>query len=570
LQYFKSLIKYKTYYKNNSVVIKTSIIISLIFLTLFCQAQSNDNLKIEAGKNGSIYTLCSFNGVLTFSNGDSIGDFNSNVPNLYLSKMDSSGNILWINRLKGGSSYLIGYGAPGIGICTDKFDNVYITGTFLDTLKLNITTTIISTNSRAAFIAKYSPSGTLIWVKQPNGIAQSAGIDISSDSNGNVYATGQYSNGSISFGNLTPIVYQGASPTIHYDDIYIVKMDSLGSAKWINGIHGGFNKHVNSIIASAAGAAYISGRSFGSGTMIAGSNNISVNKDSYIAKYNSLGSEEWIKKATCGYGDNYFEDLTLDTKGHIFGNGQFQVQEDFGTGTASQLTTSSSGNATDLFLVKYDTTGTDIWAKQAASNNTTFSGGRGMGITIDSTGKNIFMIGQGQVDAKFNPLSSLIFTTDEAYLVKLDTNGQGLCQIKLIQFDLVEDLTIDQTGNVYVIGTGGIDPNNYIRITKIRNDCSLSWSKSIKQRVFTLPLGLTKIDSKPSLDIYPNPTKNTLNINTSANVWVNQLNIFDLNGKTVLSSANQTTIDVSKLNAGLYFIKIKTDQGEFSRKFIKE
>jgi hypothetical protein len=550
---------------------KIAIITYLVLLSFLCQSQSNDNLKIESGINGSIYTLCSFDGVLTFSNGDSIGDFNAPLfSNLYLSKMDSSGNILWMNHLKGGTGHAYGYGAPGIGICTDKFDNVYITGGFTDSLKLDTTTTIISTHSNAAFIAKYSSTGMLIWAKQPKGNSLSCGVDISSDSNGNIYTIGEYSADSISFDNLTPITYLGADATsgIHYPDIYIVKMDSLGSAIWIKGIHGDFNKNANSIIASSAGSAYISGRA-GSGTMIAGPNHISFNGDSYIAKYNSLGTEKWVKKATCGYSENYFEDLTLDNKGHIFGNGQFQVQIDFGTGTASQLTSSSSGYASDLFIVKFDTTGTDIWAKQAASNNTIYSAGRGMGITIDTAGKNIFMIGQSWVDAKFNPLPSLTFTTDEPYLVKLDTNGQGLCQIKLPQFDLVEDLTIDQNGNVYVIGKG-LDQNDYIRITKIRNNCTLSWSDSIKQRVFTYPVGLTKTGLTSSLDIYPNPTNNLLNINFTGNYSTIESTIFDITGKIVLSNNNKRTIDVSKLNTGIYYIKVITDKGVYKQKFIKE
>jgi hypothetical protein len=85
-----------------------------------------------------------------------------------------------------------------------------------------------------------------------------------------------------------------------------------------------------------------------------------------------------------------------------------------------------------------------------------------------------------------------------------------------------------------------------------------------------LALGTKNSDLQNNFSLYPNPTKDILNINTKANIWINQLIIFDINGKQVQLSNDQTTVDVSKLNPGLYFIKIKTDAGESSLKFIKE
>jgi hypothetical protein len=70
--------------------------------------------------------------------------------------------------------------------------------------------------------------------------------------------------------------------------------------------------------------------------------------------------------------------------------------------------------------------------------------------------------------------------------------------------------------------------------------------------------------------IYPNPTTNILNINTSYNYSSFESSIFDVHGKQILTMSNTNSIDVSKLNNGIYFIKIKTDKGEFNQKFIKQ
>lgn len=70
------------------------------------------------------------------------------------------------------------------------------------------------------------------------------------------------------------------------------------------------------------------------------------------------------------------------------------------------------------------------------------------------------------------------------------------------------------------------------------------------------------------LSIQPNPANNVLNIVSSDDLI--EVTVLDITGKIILIQNHRTTIDISDLNSGMYFIKIKTDQGEFSQKFIKE
>ena len=60
--------------------------------------------------------------------------------------------------------------------------------------------------------------------------------------------------------------------------------------------------------------------------------------------------------------------------------------------------------------------------------------------------------------------------------------------------------------------------------------------------------------------IYPNPVLNTLHFTSTANF----VEIFDLNGKLILSINNNTnTIDVSKFDKGLYFIDVDGVKSKF-------
>ena len=75
------------------------------------------------------------------------------------------------------------------------------------------------------------------------------------------------------------------------------------------------------------------------------------------------------------------------------------------------------------------------------------------------------------------------------------------------------------------------------------------------------------------IKIYPNPTKNILNIKLTENnnIKISQITITNLLGQTVFNEEKESkTIDVSKLATGIYHITIKTDQGNWSTKFIKE
>jgi len=69
--------------------------------------------------------------------------------------------------------------------------------------------------------------------------------------------------------------------------------------------------------------------------------------------------------------------------------------------------------------------------------------------------------------------------------------------------------------------------------------------------------------------VYPNPTTGILNIETETTIT--QIEIYNQLGQLVLSNSNINTIDVSELSQGLYFCKIKDENGNTStQKIIKK
>ena len=69
-------------------------------------------------------------------------------------------------------------------------------------------------------------------------------------------------------------------------------------------------------------------------------------------------------------------------------------------------------------------------------------------------------------------------------------------------------------------------------------------------------LGLDNVEAISSLKLYPNPTSSILNI--ESNESIKQIRLFNVLGKEILKTKSKT-IDVSKLNQGIYLIEIEGD-----------
>ena len=83
----------------------------------------------------------------------------------------------------------------------------------------------------------------------------------------------------------------------------------------------------------------------------------------------------------------------------------------------------------------------------------------------------------------------------------------------------------------------------------------------------------TDFDFDRYFTVYPNPAKADLNITVKEMINVQSMSVYNTLGQLVLAlpnAAKVSTIDVSSLSAGNYFIQIKTDKGSSSAQFVKE
>lgn len=89
---------------------------------------------------------------------------------------------------------------------------------------------------------------------------------------------------------------------------------------------------------------------------------------------------------------------------------------------------------------------------------------------------------------------------------------------------------------------------------------------------FATTLGTQDFEFSNYFKVYPIPTDEVLNVSAIQNVEIQSIAVYDILGQIVIALPNfkdSSKIDVSNLRTGNYFIKIKSDKGSSSLKFIK-
>jgi len=270
-------------------------------------------------------------------------------------KYNSNGDSIWVKRYNGSANGL----DIATSIAIDEFRNVYVTGMSNESGTASDFQTI-----------KYNSNGVKMWDRKYNGPGNSydGAYSIKVDYSGNVYVTGYSSNGTYS--DYATVKYNSAgvqqwsqlyNGSLNKSDeaysigvdgfgnVYItgqsqdsigsynyatLKYNSSGIQQWVQRYNGPSNSfdYGKSIACDSLGNVYVTGQSEGIGT----------NTDYATIKYNSSGSQQWVKRynGTGNQGD-YITALTIDKSGSVYVTG-YSV----GSGTSTDIATIKYSNQT--------------------------------------------------------------------------------------------------------------------------------------------------------------------------------------------------------------------------------
>jgi hypothetical protein len=330
----------------------------------------------------------------------------------------------------GGSGYDVGY-----SVKFDGFGNTYVTGSFQGSANFgNIQ--VSSAGTSDIFLAKYNPNYDLVWVRTLKSTNSSGSKEIAVDFAGNVYMTGTFI-GTVSFGNISLTEAGGI-------DGFITKFDTYGNAVWAKQISSGGYDAGYSIKFDASGSLYVTGAfsntaSFGTTSLTSDGGN-----DIFIAKYTaSNGDLIWAKKFG-GTNDQSGSDIIITSSANIYLAGSFFISANFGSHTLS------AAGGLDGFVVKLNSNGDIVWAKQISGTNW----GNALSIAVDG-GENCYVAGYfgGSINFGGSNLTSL--GHEDTFLAKYSLNGD-LIWVKTagcnFNYSNAKSVTTDAVGNIYVTG----------------------------------------------------------------------------------------------------------------------
>lgn len=325
-------------------------------------------------------------------------------------------------------------------IAIDSDGNSYITGWFEDSLKFGSFSlkASIAGNAFASdiFIAKYDLNGNFVWAKKAGGTSYDYGTGIATDTAGNVYVTGLFS-GTASFGTLSI-----TSISTDYD-VFIAKYAPDGTALWVNKAGGSAWDVGSGVTIDKSGNCFIAGAFRGTATFGTTSLISAGNYDGFVAKYNNAGVFQWAQRAG-GTLEDKAQGISTDAIGNCYVIGFFNGIATVGT------TLLTSSDSTDVWIAKYDPSGTSVWAKRAGGPDAD----EGKSIVSDDAG-NTHVTGFFEGTSLFGTISLTSSGSRDIFAGKYDYKGDIMWMKKLggAQGDIGYGISVDSSGNSYVAGS---------------------------------------------------------------------------------------------------------------------
>lgn len=375
---------------------------------------------------------------------------------IFLSKFDAFGNILWAKRFGSNNAMLTGEGA--VGIVFDEFSAAgYMVGAFYTSCTFgSFSLNAAFSGDRQIFIAKFDANGTFLWAKSAGGVGSDACTGIALDPSGSIYLSGtleyggmfdgisitgggylaKYSNdgnclwakklftncsatniklfnsdiftvGTINGSNMIIDTMQINMP--NYSGQILSRFDSSGHVKWTQ-IFGGPHKYQGRFLSlDNSGNVYVAGTYSGSYATFGNDSIFSLGyKDSYLARYDQNGNLKWVRNINSSYNSSA-NGVTTDFAGNIYFTGSFSGIATFGTYQIN----SAFPDIEEIFVAKYDSTGNCLGVIH-------FGEGVGNVITTDPLGNVYFCADFNNTMTLNNGITLQSYGGSDIFLAKME------------------------------------------------------------------------------------------------------------------------------------------------------
>ena len=329
-----------------------------------------------------------------------------------------------------------------------------------------------------------------LWGKQIHNtpfVVNSHGGYVATDTAGNVYTAGclgSYVNDSnhIELGGVTShfgthSITDSVSGPYYFGQAIITKADANGVFQWAVGTQY-FDAGIGSIAADANGNLYVMGVYNNTGTiggvpLTRPSSVVSAGNGMYfLAKISTAGNVLWAKNialtaaeegVTLVNDTSYFDEfhpyggIALDGGGNCYMTGLF-IDPTITIGTYTLTNNDPSGFTTDMFVAKFDPSGTAMWAKKYGSNGSDIP----IAPAVTKNG-NTYLAGSyhGDSSISFGATTLHHAASLGTFIVQLDNSGNAIWATSPDSEASITSMATDTPGNVYITGAYYTDSINF-------------------------------------------------------------------------------------------------------------
>ncbi|MFZ7115034.1 MAG: SBBP repeat-containing protein [Bacteroidota bacterium] len=328
----------------------------------------------------------------------------------------------------------------GYDLVTDPDGNTYIAGMLEYDTDFGNGLILSSAGVHDIFLAKYSPTGRLVWAKRAGGKGGDKIQSIALDGFGNIFAVGEFEDTCYweSIMKTTP------GPEVN--NMFIAKYDTSGNVTWVKTLSttGVIHSRGYGVSCDESGNVYACGGTKGD-TYFEGNYLFTSNGDydGTIVKFDSNGNYIWGRRLGGAESDKAYA-IASDRNGFVYVTGYFVGTAEF----SSSVDLNGNGH-TEIFLAKYNADNGNLdWAKMAG--DTGFD--RGWDVMVNING-NIVITGEFQT-GYFGTNQAYSRGNQDMFVAAYDSNGDNLWVVDGggVEDDIGRGITHDNAGNVIVVG----------------------------------------------------------------------------------------------------------------------
>ena len=333
------------------------------------------------------------------------------------------------------------------GTALDGSGNLFATGWYTSASITFGTNTFMNQGSFTGdiFLVKYNPSGTVLWAKSFGAADGELCNGVAADAAGNVYITGLFASPTLAIGSVTLVNSNPGS-----SDIFVAKLDATGNTVWVKSAGSTQADRGNGIAVDASGNVFATGYyispviNFGTGNL---TNAGTTTTDFFLTKYDNNGNTLWARSVG-GTNNESGNSVAVDSLGNAYITGAFMSASiNFGSGVINNSTAGSQ----DVFVVKYNGSGTAVWSARTGGSLDDF------GNSIAVKKNNVYLTGgynSAAITVSTNTLTNASAGTVDLFLIKMDLGGivQWAKRSGGLDSEAGNGVATDSMGNVFVTG----------------------------------------------------------------------------------------------------------------------